>query len=172
MPIPALIPVVASLAARFAPDIVHLIAGDQAGRVAKKVSDLAMAVTGADSIEEAQSRMEASPDIALQFRQQAMDERLEYERMMYEDRANARERDVKMREAGYHNWRADFLAFIVVAAIGGIVYLLSTTTDLSEMVFSALNMALGALLKMLGDVFAFEFGSSRGSKDKDKLSNQ
>ena len=53
-------------------------------------------------------------------------------------------------------------------AIGFIVYEMRTA-EIAPGVLAVYNMAIGALLKMLGDAFQFEFGSSRGSKEKDLL---
>lgn len=36
-----------------------------------------------------------------------------------------------------------------------------------DQVFALLNMAAGMILGMIKDAFQFEFGSSRGSKEKD-----
>ncbi len=39
--------------------------------------------------------------------------------------------------------------------------------DMPDQVFALLNMAAGMILGMIKDAFQFEFGSSRGSKEKD-----
>jgi hypothetical protein len=49
-----------------------------------------------------------------------------------------------------------------------IAYLINGNADMKPGVLAIFNMAIGYLLKMLGDAFQFEFGSSRGSKIKDK----
>ncbi|BDW95314.1 hypothetical protein MACH10_09990 [Thalassospira tepidiphila] len=41
--------------------------------------------------------------------------------------------------------------------------------DMPDQVFALLNMAAGLILGMIKDAFQFEFGSSRGSKEKDLL---
>jgi hypothetical protein len=85
------------------------------------------------------------------------------------DVSNARGRDKELKIAGFHNYRADALAIGAFGSLCYIVYQINTSVDLVPQVLAIFNMSIGALLKMLGDVFAFEFGSSRGSKEKDIL---
>lgn len=84
------------------------------------------------------------------------------------DRMDARARDTKLRQAGYKNTRADVMIVVVAFALCLDITLLSLY-DLKPEVIAIFNMMVGALLKMLGDAFQFEFGSSRGSKEKDLL---
>ncbi len=83
------------------------------------------------------------------------------------DIQSARSRDVANRTAGYSNHRADIMAALAFASLCVMVYLINGNLEIKAEVLAIFNMSIGALLKMLGDVFAFEFGSSRGSKEKD-----
>jgi hypothetical protein len=60
---------------------------------------------------------------------------------------------------------------MLVCATASLVYIIyainGSIGKISGEVLAIFNMAIGALLKMIGDAFAFEFGSSRSSKDKD-----
>ncbi len=83
------------------------------------------------------------------------------------DRQDARSRDVKLTQAGYHNYRADIMILVAFAAFCLLCYLINGNEGIKPEVLAIFNMAIGALLKMLSDAFQFEFGSSRGSKEKD-----
>jgi len=72
-----------------------------------------------------------------------------------------------MTKAGYHNYRADIMLFLAFAALVFIIYQINSNAEIKPAVLAIFNMSVGALLKMIGDGFAFEFGSSRGSKTKD-----
>ena len=158
-----------SLATKFAPDIIkHFSNSETAGTVAGKVIDIAQAVTGKKLPEEAQAALDADPALASQFRLQVAANNLELVRLADADRKDARARDVAIRQIGY-NWRADILVLACVAALIYIIYAINTNVELKPEVLAIFNMSIGALLKMLGDAFAFEFGSSRGSKEKDEL---
>lgn len=83
------------------------------------------------------------------------------------DRQNARSRDTSLRQAGYHNYRADAMLALAFASLVTIIFLINGNAAIKPEVLAIFNMAVGALLKMISDGFQFEFGSSRGSKEKD-----
>ncbi len=84
------------------------------------------------------------------------------------DVQNARGRDVSIQQAGKMNIRADLMlvcAFIIVALIA---YLLAVGhVNANTGVGGFLIGAGGMFVRNIGTAFDFEFGSSRGSKDKD-----
>lgn len=158
------------LLAEFAPGLVRWMAGDDAGDVADKVVGIAKQVTGTADADAAAAALRADPALALAFKQRAADIELELERATLADRQDARARDVAMRQAGQRNRRADAMLLMAFAALCLIIYLAwEGRLDMPDQVFSLLNLAAGYILKMIGDAFAFEFGSSRGSKEKDAL---
>lgn len=86
------------------------------------------------------------------------------------DRQDARSRDVKLKQAGYANRRADAMLVMAFVSFIVIVYFAwDGRLDMPDQVFALLNMAAGMILGMIKDAFQFEFGSSRGSKEKDLL---
>lgn len=166
MPLP-LIGIAMSLAAEFAPGLIRKLAGDGAADVAEQVVGLAQAATGANTPEDALEGLRANPESVLAFKSKAADLEVRLEEAYLKDRQNARTRDVELHKAGYHNWRADIMlgmAFICLITI--IVLSWQGRLDMPDQVFALLNMAAGLLLGMIKDAFQFEFGSSRGSKDK------
>ncbi len=84
------------------------------------------------------------------------------------DVQNARGRDVSIQQAGKMNIRADLMlvcAFVIVALIA---YLLAVGhVNANTGVGGFLIGAGGMFVRNIGTAFDFEFGSSRGSKDKD-----
>lgn len=157
-----------ALAKEFLPGIVKHIAGDKAGEVAETVVGAAQTLTGTNTPEEAADALRANPELLATFRTNMATINAELDKAYLADRQNARDRDVKLKQAGYHNYRADIMLALAFISLVGIIWMLwSARLDMPDQIFAALNMAVGMLLKMIGDAFQFEFGSSRGSKEKD-----
>ena len=165
-----LIGLATALVSEFAPTLIRKMAGDGAAEVAEQVIGLATKVTGKVDPEDALAALRADPQAVLDFKSEAAGLEVRLEEAHLKDRQNARDRDVKLAQAGYHNWRADIMlgmAFIALIVI--IILVWMGRLDIPDQVFALLNMAAGLLLGMIKDAFSFEFGSSRSSKDKTTL---
>jgi hypothetical protein len=84
------------------------------------------------------------------------------------DRQSARQREIELQKAGRTSWEMLVLAFLAIAGLIGIALVLFLT-EVPDGAEEMLLMIIGALISRAGDVYAFYFGSSRGSKDKDRL---
>lgn len=86
------------------------------------------------------------------------------------DVQNARSRDVELRKNGDHNARADVM---VIGAVVGLISCLGVLIffkgEIPGEVVGIVSMIAGIFGACLKDAYAFEFGSSRGSKEKDAL---
>jgi hypothetical protein len=158
------------LAAEFGPGLVRHFAGDKAADVTDKVIGAAKAVTGKDDPNEAVEMIRADPALAAQLRQNLASLEVEVTKAYLADRQNARQRDVEMRKAGYSNSRADLMVagagVVLVSCLGCLVLLKGDLPGEAVGIISTVAGIAGACLK---DAFQFEFGSSRGSKEKDRL---
>ncbi len=87
------------------------------------------------------------------------------------DRASARARDTELQKAnGGHNTRADVMVIgAVVGLISCLAVLIFFKGDIPGEVVGIVSMIAGIFGACLKDAYAFEFGSSRGSKEKDAL---
>lgn len=95
------------------------------------------------------------------------------------DRADARARDISMLQAGRANVRANWMIVLdvvgLLAGLGAMMalgwYKARYPDAISEGVFGALLAQLATITSFFGlglrDAHQFEFGSSRGSRDKD-----
>ena len=156
--------------AQFAPAIVKWITGsDKSAAVAEKVVDIAKVVTGAEDGKQAVEMLKADPALAMQFQKTVMENETELEKAYLADRQNARQRDVEFVKAGRHNWRADLLALLAVAGLVLCVWFIARDSGLPERAVNAIMFVAGVLASAVRDVYGFEFGSSRGSKEKDEL---
>jgi hypothetical protein len=150
------------------PEVLRAFGSSKSADAAEKIVGVAQVISGQSDPEKAVEAVIADPALQLQFQQALIAERLEYAKMEVEDRKDARARDTVFIKAGRWNFRADLMVLGCVVALCFIVNETAGTAVKPE-VLAIFNMAVGALLKMLGDAFAFEFGSSRGSKEKDEL---
>jgi hypothetical protein len=164
------IPIIAAALglAGFAPIIARWLGGDQAQDVATKVVDIAQKATGSTDPVEAILRLQENSGMVSEFQRAIIQVEAEIELAVMKDRQDARLRDVALLNAGRSNARADVM--VMSAAVGLILCLASLAYFSHELpgeavgIISTIAGIFGACLK---DAYSFEFGSSRGSKDKD-----
>lgn len=84
-----------------------------------------------------------------------------------DDRKSARERDAEFVKAGNHNYRADFMFLLAVALVAGLVWIVWSAADINEYTKGIVTLVLGRFLGYLDNIYNFEFGTTRGSRDKD-----
>ena len=145
--------------AKFVPDIVGWVAGDNAEKVATDVVAIAEKVTGKKA-EDAVDAINSDPTLALAFY-----------KMLMEDRNSAREiykihpdnsDKISNSVIRYNLWLvlflvlADVAAYVLLAANPALLTALSTST----------GFVIQSLLKERQDILGFYFGSSIGSKIK------
>lgn len=166
MPLP-LLGIAATIAAEFAPDLIKHLAGPRAASVAETVTQAAVALTGQDTPLDALEAIQADPALAVQLRSELARIEADLTKAALADRRDARKRDVELQKTKGGNHRADFMLAGVFAVFVGILAAIYFGTGLSDLTVNLLSAALGLTGGMLKDAFGFEFGSSRGSKDKD-----
>jgi len=154
--------------AGFAPVIARWLEGSQPEGAAAKVVDIARQVTGVIDPLEAIHRLQEDKDMETAFQKAIFEKEAEIELLFLKDRQDARLRDAKLTHAGCPNRRADMM--VTVAAVGLILCLVLLTCfshKLSGEAFGIISTVTGLFCMCLKDAYAFEFGSSRGSKQKD-----
>lgn len=154
--------------AQFAPVIAKWIGGENAESAAEDVLALARRITGTDEPMDMIRALQNSPELLIAFQKAVIQLETEMEMYAYRDRQDARARDVSLITMGQKNYRADVM---VVCAAGGLISCLLSLACYSDNlpgeavgIISTVAGIFGACLK---DAYAFEFGSSRGSKMKD-----
>jgi hypothetical protein len=150
------------------PNLVKWITGsDKSATVAEKVVDVAKAVSGLPDPVDAVQAILADPALALKYQETIAAMEADLEKAYLADRQSARQRDTDYIKAGRHNWRADILAALAVAGLIICVWFVARDTDMPERATNAIMFVAGVLAAAVRDVYSFEFGSSRGSKEKD-----
>jgi hypothetical protein len=159
--------------AQFAPAILKWITGsDKSAAVAEKVVDIAKAVTGRPDGPAALTALQADPAAVLKFNEAVMLNETGLEKAYLQDRADARDRDKEFIRAGRINWRADILAFLAVSGLVTCVWFVARDSALPERAVNAIMFVAGVLASAVRDVYGFEFGSSRGSKENGETIRQ
>jgi hypothetical protein len=172
----AALPAAITIASEFFPDLIGKLGGKRAGAVAERV--VATAARAASLPPDASPNQIAealrSDDAArakLRLELAQLDQE-EYQREI-EDREAARQYQLALGAEGRSRGNIMLLGVsIALLACILVVVLPSLATDgaggLGNGELALVTTVAGALLKMLSDAFAFEFGSSRGSKEKDE----
>lgn len=156
--------------AQFAPQIVRWVTGsEKAEQAANTVVSMAKVVTGKTEADEAVAAIKADPALALQFQQAVMQTEADMDKAYLADRQDARKRDVEYVKAGRWNWRADFLATLSVAGLVLCVWFIARDAEMPERAVNAIMFVAGVLAAAVRDVYGYEFGSSRGSREKNDL---
>ena len=123
---------------------------------------------------------------ALKLRQYEMDHEEELLRLRIEDnkidlesfkeevkdRGSARERDIEFIKRGMVNNRANFMFFLAVVMVGILVWIVWKDRNINEYVKGIFTLVLGRFLGYLDNIYSFEFGTTRGSKEKDETIKQ
>lgn len=156
--------------AQFAPGVIKYLTGsDKAEQAAGAVIQIAKQVTGQADADAALQAVQADPAAQMAFRRAVLDSETELDKAYLVDRQDARSRDGKLIQAGRHNWRSDILALLAVGGLVLCVYFIATYAEMPERAVNAIMFIAGVLASAVKDVYGFEFGSSRGSRDKDEL---
>lgn len=176
-----IIPLAITLAQMFGPGLVKWIAGDDAGTVAQKVVDVVQGVTGktADPVAAVaglapEQRVQITLGLAkIEAERESARRQSELDTLRVElaDTANARARDAAMRTAGQRNKRADIIVggayLTMMACIGAITASALKNWALTGEVIALYSTLIVGCIAILKDCSAFEFGTSRSSRDKD-----
>jgi hypothetical protein len=158
----------AAALAEFAPIIAKWIGGEKSEKVAAQVVDTAKRITGEKEEPSIIRSLSSHPDVLLKFQKEMLQLYKSLEHTEYEDRHSARSRDLAFFQAGRRNLRADIM---VICAAGGLglclVSLAFFKGSLPGEAVGIISTVAGIFGSCLKDAYAFEFGSSRGSKEKD-----
>jgi hypothetical protein len=154
---------------RFVPSITKLICGDKAESIASKIIAVAKQVSNSQTEMEAMKKISNDSRLVNAFQRAIIESEKEIFLAVLKDKENARNRDIAIINSGRRNKRADIM--VIAAACGLIICLAvlglyqNTLPGEAVGIISTISGIFGSCLK---DAYNFEFGSSRGSKEKDQ----
>lgn len=157
--------------ANVAPSLLRFFGvGEKPVAIAEQAIQIARSVTGDGDAERALAALQGDPRLAQEYRLAVLKADGDFEAAYLADRKDARARDVALHQAGYRNTRADVM---VGGAVGGLIACLVVLVffrhDIPGEVVGIVSTIAGIFGACLRDAFQFEFGSSRGSREKDQL---
>ena len=167
----ALIGAALEIAKLAAPKLVrHLTDSDQAAETAERVISVAQQVTGTATPDEALAKLKAHAALVLQMNIRSQEIEAELDKSFLADRQSARTRDVDLARLGNKNERANYMIVgDIIGLVACLLILVFFRKDLPGEVVGIVSMIGGIFGACLRDAHQFEFGSSRGSKEKDEL---
>lgn len=155
--------------AEFAPMIARWLGGENAENIASDVITTAKKITKTNDPYEAVQKLQKDPLLVLEFQRAILKQEADLEAAFLHDKQNARQRDMAYLHAGFKNTRADVM--VCAAATGLIMCLVALgfySDNLPGEAVGIISTVAGIFGACLKDAYAFEFGSSRGSKEKDQ----
>lgn len=157
--------------AQFAPSLLRYFGvGEKSAAIAQQAIDIAKVVTGKENGGAALAAIEADPALAQAYRMAVLKADGDLEAAYLADRKDARARDVALHQAGFANQRADWMVVgDVIGLVACLVVLALFRTEMPGEVVSLLSTVASIFGLCLRDAHQFEFGSSRGSKEKTAL---
>ena len=128
-------------------------------------------LTEADTLKLRQYEMDHEEEL---LRLRIEDNKIDLESFKEEvkDRGNARERDMEFIKRGVTNNRANVMFFLAVVMVGLLVWIVWKDQNINEYVKGIFTLVLGRFLGYLDNIYSFEFGTTRGSKEKDETIKQ
>lgn len=154
---------------QFVPIISKWVGGKTAENTAQMVVNIAKKVT--DSIDEKDVlyKLQHDAQLVAEFQKAILESEKEIEIAILKDRESARNRDIAIINTGRRNKRADIM---VLAAAFGLIVCLAVIClfeqNLPGEAVGIISTIAGIFGSCLKDAYNFEFGSSRGSKEKDQ----
>lgn len=135
---------------------------DTANKVVAIAKKVAFKENPLEALEELQNR----PELVVELKKVLLAQEQFFVTAEIEDRKSARTRDIEFIKADKYNFRADLLAFLAVSGLMICVYFIARDSTIPERAVNAIMFVAGVLAAAVRDVYSFEFGSSRGSKEK------
>ncbi|MDR1609608.1 MAG: hypothetical protein LBR78_01990 [Holosporales bacterium] len=155
--------------AQFTPKIAKWLSGTKAESISKKIVDIAKTVTNTTDEFQAIEKLKEDRNMYSLFQQALINSEREIELAVISDKESARHRDIAIINSGKRNKRADIM---VVSAVVGLISCLAIICifrhELPGEVIGIISTIAGIFGSCLRDAYNFEFGSSRGSKEKDQ----
>jgi hypothetical protein len=155
--------------AQFTPKIAKWLSGTKAESISQRIVDIAKSITHTTDESQAIEILKSDKNMYALFQQALINSEREIELAIIKDKENARKRDIAIINAGKRNKRADIM--VVCAALGLISCLMIICVfryELPGEVVGIISTIAGIFGSCLKDAYNFEFGSSRGSKEKDQ----
>lgn len=155
--------------AEFAPIISQWLGGPKIESIGQKIIHLAKEIGQNSDLQSVIETFREDPQKAFEFQESVLKLETELEIAYVMDRQDARKREATMMHQGKSMKRADIMVLAAMVGLAACLLSLGFYQDAlpgeAVGIISTISGIFGACLK---DAYAFEFGSSRGSRQKDE----
>ena len=156
--------------AQFAPILLKYIGvgkNSVPAEIAETAAKVAREVTGADTVTDAIAVLTGNTQLQWEYKIKILSHEQDMDKAYLFDTQNARTRDSEFVKAGMINWRAHsmyIMAWVVVVVAFAMVW---NSQELDDFVKATVSLILGRFLGYLDQIYNFEFGSTKSSRQKD-----
>jgi len=153
-----------------APTLIKWATGsEKAEQVATVALEAAKGITGASNLDNAVAALKMDPEMQLKFQTAMLNRDSEFEKLYIDDKKDARARDLALQSTPKGNVRANWLVGFAVLTVTGICLLIAFRPVTDEFAKNTLLVILGMYLGELKNIYAFEFGTTRSSREKTNI---
>jgi hypothetical protein len=161
--------------AKLAPTVATALGGPLAGAAVTAIGEL-LGIPDAtqDQIKVAiengsltSEQVSALRQLELKYKDEEAERGFRYAELEFKDRDSARVRDSAIQSSGNRNYRADVMFVLAVGVICALVYAIWKDPSINEFMKGIVTLVLGRFLGYLDNIYSFEFGTTRGSQNKD-----
>lgn len=158
-----------------APTVASALLGPLAGAAISAIGGILGIDQATEStIKEAITRGQLTPEqlaqikqLELKYQSEEKERGFRYAELEFKDRDSARLRDAEFLKSGRTNYRADIMFVLAVFVICALVWAIWKDPNINEFIKGIVTLVLGRFLGYLDNIYSFEFGTTRGSRDKD-----
>lgn len=135
--------------------------------VANTLVSIAQSITKTTDISKLQQQIKSDPKLANELQEAFLKNRKEIELAIIKDKQNARARDIAINKIR-KNIRADIMVISAAVGLVSCLIFIACFRNLPGEIIGIISTIAGIFGSCLKDAYSFEFGSSRGSKEKDQ----
>ena len=135
--------------------------------ISKTIVSLAKSITGANTISGSINKLNTNKEMQNKLQELLVKNEYEIELSIIQDKQNARIRDVEYIKSNRRNTRADIMVLVAALCLILCLVIIVYCKNMPGEVLGIISTMAGIFGSCLKDAYSFEFGSSRGSKEKD-----
>ena len=135
--------------------------------VSKVLVSLNKSITGSNTINSSINKLNNNQELQNKLKELIVKNEYEIELSIIHDRQNARNRDIEYIKNNGRNTRADIMVLSAALCLILCLIIIVYCKNMPGEIIGIISTMAGIFGSCLKDAYSFEFGSSRGSKEKD-----
>jgi hypothetical protein len=148
--------------AQIAPQAVRWLAGSNQREAAETLGEVAIAVTGHNTAEDALDMLKGDAVMGKEFVKALANRKVELDNLYLADRQDARRRELSSERAPWEMWTLAAAVVTGLLGIAGALFFVVPSPEAKD----ALLMIIGALMTRVSDVYGYYFGNNKANDEK------